>query len=80
MQFSHTLIFQYNLVILPVKSRDSEVSEYVEHLYNRALVRDVKAPQHSKKLLRVILYMNSYAAVNMDIVLSDATKMLSYVY
>ena len=80
MQFSQTLIFQYNLVILPVKSRDSEVSEYVEHLYNRALVRDVKVPQHSKKLLRVILYMNSYAAVNMDIVLSDATKMLSYVY
>ena len=60
MQFSQTLIFQYNLVILPVKSRDSEVSEYVEHLYNRALVRDVKVPQHSKKLLRVILYMNSY--------------------
>ena len=43
-------------------------------------MRDVKAPQHSKKLLRVILYMNSYAAVNMDIVLSDATKILSYVY
>ena len=43
-------------------------------------MRDVEAPQHSKKLLRFIPYMNSYAAVNMDIVLSYATKMLSYVY
>ena len=29
MQFSHTLLFRNNLVLLPLKNRDSEVSEYV---------------------------------------------------
>ena len=44
------------------------------------VVKDVKAPQHGKKLLRGILHMNSYAAINMDLVFSDANKMLSYMY
>ena len=29
MQFSHTLLFRNNLVLLPLKNRSSEVSEYV---------------------------------------------------
>ena len=29
MQFSHTLLFRNNLVLLPLKNRDSEVSEYL---------------------------------------------------
>ena len=44
------------------------------------IVKDVKAPQHGKKLLRGIIHMNSYADINMDLVFSDANKMLSYMY
>ena len=63
--------------------------QYIESAHqetHRALVRggyivkDVKSPQHGAKLLRGILHMNSYTAVNMGLVFADTTKMLAYMY
>ena len=44
------------------------------------IVKDVKSPQHGEKLLRGILHMNSYTAINMGLVFLDSTQMMAYMY
>ena len=44
------------------------------------IVKDVESPQHGEKLLRAILHMNSYTAINMGLVFCDPTQMMAYMY
>ena len=44
------------------------------------VVKDVTSPQHGDKLLRGILHMNCYNAVDMGLAFTDSNLLLSYYY